>query len=559
MHKILCAVVAAGTMFAGASPAAAADLPADTVTYLRQAVAGGTYVGVIVGLVDDGQVTIQSFGVADKTSGKAPDADTVWEIGSITKTFTGTLLAGEVLGGKMTLDDPVQSYLPAGVTMPQVGARPMTLGDVATHASGLPRLPAGFAPKNPADPYADIDEAKLWDTVRTLKLTRAPGEASEYSNFGFGLLGAIVAREASKPYRELVAERVFKPLHMRLSDVGSNDAIRPHLAQGYDAAGMPVSHWTFQAVPGLGGIYSSANDMLAYLRANMAAAAGTGPATQLQKAMALALKPRAAMGKGRIGLAWISSPDVRSFAHDGGTYGFSSFIGFTADGKRGAVIFANTLAVETTSGIGAHLVDPTQPLPPLLTEVRLVPEILAQYAGRYSFSPELQMDVTESDGRITIALPGQPATPLFASAPDHFYLKVMPIRIDFERDQGGKVMRLVSHQSGQRYRAARLGDDGKPVAQPARIALNAAQLDTYVGRYQLAPEAVLTIAHDGDRLMAHTNTQPTPAPLFSERPDHFEFDLLDVDLDFQRDAGGKVIAANARIGAEQVRAPRLDP
>jgi hypothetical protein len=219
----------------------------------------------------------------------------------------------------------------------------------------------------------------------------------------------------------------------------------------------------------------------------------------------------------------------------------------------------NTLATETTGAIGAHLIDPKQPLPPLLTEVRLAPEILAQYAGRYSFSPQLQMVVTQNDGRITIAMPGQQPSPLFASAPDHFYLKIMPIQIDFERDSGGKIVRLVSHQSGQRYRAPRLGADGKPVAQPARITLKTAELDAYVGRYQLTPQAVLTIARDGDRLMAHTSIQQTPAPLFSERPDHFEFDLLDVDLDFERDAGGKVIAVNARTGSQLQRAPRLDP
>jgi len=262
------------------------------------------------------------------------------------------------------------------------------------------------------------------------------------------------------------------------------------------------------------------------------------------------------MGAGRIGLAWVSSPGRNLFAHDGGTYGFSSYIGFTADGKRGVVVLANVLASETTSAIGAHLIDSRQPLPPLMTEVRLEPATLAHYVGRYSFSPTLQMEVTESDGRIALALPGQAATPLFARSTDRFFLRILPIRIDFERGPDGQVARLVSHQGGQRYRAPRLDTDGKPVAQPARLTLSAAQLDAYVGRYQLTPQVVLSVTRDGDRLMAHTSTQQAPAPLFSERPDHFEFDLLDVDLDFDRNGSGKVVAVRSRTGDSVTLAKR---
>jgi CubicO group peptidase (beta-lactamase class C family) len=553
----ICAALVTGALMAGAMPAAAADLPADTDAYIRKAVDGGTYVGVIVGLVEDGEVVVRSFGFADKAKGKAPDADTIWEIGSITKTFTGTVLAGEVIAGRMKLDDPVQKYLPAGMKMPQLGERPITIGDLATHHSGLPRLPASFVPADPADPYASIDESALWEMVRNTKPSRPPGTAFEYSNFGYGLLGALIVRETGVTYARLVADRIFRPLAMTRSVVADGVSVPPGLAQGYDGTGKPVRHWTFKAVPGLGGIHSSMGDMLAYLRANMAAAANKGPATPLHQAMALALQPRAEMGQGKIGLAWMSSPGNRMFAHDGGTYGFSSYIGFTPDGRRGVVVLANTLATEVTSSLGAHLIDPAVPLPPLLSEVMLAAPKLAVYVGRYAITPELQVIVMQRDGRIEVAMAGQPPTTAFASSADHFYFKIVPVQMHFDRDAAGRIIRLVSHQNGQRFRAARVGIDGKPVPQPARLALTPAQLDLYVGRYRMSPEAILTVSRDGDRLLTQMSGQPAAVPVFSERTDHFEYDLLDADLDFERDAAGKVVAVAASMGPNKARGEKL--
>ena len=553
----ICEALAAGTLITCAVPAAAADLPADTAAYIRKAVDGGTYVGVIVGLVDNGEVVVRGFGVANKASGKAPDADTIWEIGSITKTFTGTLLAGEVIAGRMKLDDPVQKYLPAGIMMPQLGERPMTIAHLATHYSGLPRLPANFVPADPADPYASIDEPALWEMVRTTKPSRAPGTALEYSNFGYGLLGALIARETGVSYARLAADRIFRPLGMTRSVVADGVSQPSRLAQGYDGTGKPVRHWTFKAVPGLGGIYSSMADMLAYLRANMAAAAKKGRVTPLREAMALAIQPRADMGRGKIGLAWVSSPGNKMVAHDGGTYGFSSYIGFTPDGRRGVVVLANTLATETTSALGAHLIDPAVPLPPLLTEVMLPSPALAEYVGRYAITPELQLVVTQRDGRIEVALGGQPPTVAFASSVDHFYFKIVPVQMQFDRDAAGHIVRLVSHQNGQRFRASRIGTDGKPVPQPARLILAPAELDRYVGRYRMGPETILTVSREGDRLLTQMSGQPSRMPVFSERPDHFEYDLLDADLDFERDAAGKVLAVTASMGPNKMRGEML--
>lgn len=539
------------------SSASVADVPADTVTYLEEAVANGIYVGGIVALVEGEEVSVHPFGVASKETGETPDSNTVFEIGSITKTVTGTLLASEVLAGQIRLEDPVQRYLPPGIALSQVGARPVTIEDLATHRSGLPRTPANLAPADAADPFADFDEAKLWEAVRTVVPAREPGVAHEYSNFAYGLLGSLLARNAGTTYRELAARRIFRPLGMNNSDTLLTDAARPRVAQGYDADGKPVPHWTFAALAGAGAVYSTMSDMLIYLRANMAAAAKAGTSTPLREAMALALEPRADTDGGRIGLGWFSPPGGNSFAHDGSTYGFSSFIAFTADGRRGVVVLANTLALETTTTIGVHLINPAVPLPPLTVQIALTPDMLAQYQGAYALAPNIAVTVVARGAGIETELPGQPPIPLAASAPDRFFHKSLPMRIRFDRNDNNQVVRMVIQQAGQRFRAPRLGTDGNPVSQPQRLAFAGPQLEAFVGVYSFGPQRTLTITRENDSLMALMNGQPAPVPIFSEQADHFEFETLDIDLDFERDEGGSVTAVRLNSGQAQMRGSKL--
>ncbi len=539
--------------------ASAAELPADTARYLEQAVASGQLVGVVVGYVDGKDTVIRGFGVASKDTGKPADAGTVFEIGSITKTFTAALLAEEVLGGKVKLADPVQKYLPEGVTLAQVGDRPIELGDIATQRSGLPRMPPNFAPSNPVDPYADFDAKKLWEAVSTVRPTRAPGAAYEYSNFGFGLLGEILGRETGTSYRDLVKTRIFVPLGMTSTDTVLGDALERRSAQGYAPGGMPVHHWALDAFAGAGAINSTATDMLAYLRANMAASADAS-ASALSRALAMAHEPRADMGpdaKMRIGLAWMTTPLGVGRWHNGGTGGFMSFIGFTDDGKRGVVILSN-MGNRSVDPIGFHLLDAAAPLPQIYTEITLAPEKLDELVGRYEISAQAAFTVTHPSNGLYVQLTGQNALPVYAYEPDKFFAKLVDAQISFERGADGKIVALTLHQNGQNVRADRLGADGKSVAPPvAQLALTAEQLDAYVGKYQLAPGIVLTITRDGQQLNTQLTGQPA-VPVYADKPDHFFLKVVDAQLDFERDAAGKVTALTLHQNGRDLKAPRAE-
>lgn len=367
MHcvRLITAVLAA---FALAAPAAAIAAPREASENSffgsdanLQKVADGIVAlermkGVVAGFLEpDGRRRIFIAGDAGAES-RPLSADTIFEIGSITKTFAGALLADAVLRGEVELDDPVAKYLPAGVNMPSRGDRPITLLDLATHRSGLPRIATGFTAQDPANPYATFDDAKFEEWLSAHELQRAPGEKAEYSNVGAGLLGYALARAAGvRDFPQLVRDRILDPLGMRRSDFDRSRVPSDWLAKGHDGKGAPVPYWDVASLSGAGGLNSTIGDMLAYLDAN------TGrPKNRIERAMRMAHQPRADFDKDRkIGLAWqIREGDGPTLLfHNGGTGGFSSVIAFNPDTGAGVVILANSASFWRREDIAVRLLE----------------------------------------------------------------------------------------------------------------------------------------------------------------------------------------------------------
>jgi CubicO group peptidase (beta-lactamase class C family) len=281
------------------------------------------------------------FGRRTLPDGAEPDASTVYEIGSITKGFTGILLADMALAGEISIHDRLEKYLPDAANYPEA-VRAITLVQLATHASGLPRLPGNlsFGMKDPSNPYAHYGEEEL--KAFLLGYTPPPGRATitpEYSNLGFGLLGYVLARKAGKPYETLLEERVLDPLGMHDTSIALTGDQQARLAPGH-ARGAVVSNWDINVLAGAGALRSTPADMAKLLTALM-----HPPASRIGKAIALAIDPRADVGASRIGFAWLTStpPSGRPFTwHNGGTGGYRTFIGFTQSAKAGIVVLTNT-------------------------------------------------------------------------------------------------------------------------------------------------------------------------------------------------------------------------
>ena len=146
-------------------------------------------VGIVVGVIDPQGRRIVAYGSLDKGDPRPLNGDTIFEIGSVTKVFTSLLLSDMVQRGEVALADPVAKYLPPEVKVPERGGRAITLVDLSTHTSGLPRMPSNFHPKDPANPYADYTAEQLFEFISSYQLTRDIGSQFEYSNLGGGLLG----------------------------------------------------------------------------------------------------------------------------------------------------------------------------------------------------------------------------------------------------------------------------------------------------------------------------------------------------------------------------------
>ncbi|MBN9381474.1 MAG: beta-lactamase family protein [Chitinophagaceae bacterium] len=298
--------------------------------------------GLSVGVLLDGRTYFYGYGETAKGNGKVPDATTLFEIGSITKTFTSTLLGVAVVTGKVKLDDPVNKYLPDSIPLLQYGGRVMTLKDLANHTSGLPRMPSNFfAPVvDLQDPYRNYSVEKLFVFLRQLQLSRTPGSQYEYSNMGAGLLGIILQRIYGLSYEDLVVQNICLPLDMRDTRVVIRKEDSASFAKGYDATGNYNSPWNLSpAFAGAGALRSTARDMMKYAQGNL----GGGPGI-LGRAIQLTHDPTFSQGNVELGLGWhyIRPGEGKVLFHNGGTGGFRTYLAIHPEKKFAVVMLANS-------------------------------------------------------------------------------------------------------------------------------------------------------------------------------------------------------------------------
>jgi CubicO group peptidase (beta-lactamase class C family) len=413
-------------------------------------------VGIVVGTIDAGGRQIVAYGKTGGSPDRAPDANTIFEIGSITKVFTSLVLADMVERGEVKLDDPVVKYLPAGAKVPTRGGKQITLLDLSMQISGLPRLPTNLKYADPLNPYVDYTGARLLDFLSEYKLTRDIGEKYEYSNLGAGLLGFALAHRDGASYEEMVRRRILQPLKMSSTTVTLSDAQKARMAAGHDAALHAVPLWDIDALAGAGALRSTADDMLTFLAANMGLVE-----TPLKNAMARMRSVHRETGTPdlEIEMAWHVWHKFGADLvwHNGGTGGFRSFLGFDPARRRGVVVLCNTSF--DVDDIGRHAIESQWPLaqfpaPKQRTEIALPPQAIERIAGLYEFRPGIALTVTHEGSRVFAQLTGQPKLEIYAENETEFFLKVVDAQLSFVVD-GGKVTAVVLHQNGIDQRATR--------------------------------------------------------------------------------------------------------
>jgi serine-type D-Ala-D-Ala carboxypeptidase/endopeptidase len=415
-------------------------------------------VSIVVGVIGPDGRRIVAHGAMGMNDPRPVNGDTLYEIGSITKVFTSLILADMVERGEVALDDPLAKYLPPTVKVPERNGKKITLYDLSTHRSGLPRIPSNFAPKDPLNPYPDYPVGRLYEFLSSHELKRDIGAEYEYSNLGTGLLLHALAGRAGMDYESLLRERVFRPLGMTSTGVSLSPAQKSRLAiphtSGFRLTPTPL--WDFtEAFAGAGALRSSANDMLTFLAANLGYVR-----TPLSGAMArmLAIR-RDTNDKFQIGLGWRLEPQKDGMEivwHGGATYGSRTFTGFDPKSRTGVVVLSNYNSGSGIDDIGRYVLNSaaridsgTAVKPKDRTVSRVPADLLDAYAGRYRFSNDEVWTVRRDGSRFFLTRPAEAEFEIvpegdFLQGNDDFFSKAADamFTFDFDKDSPRRATQL---------------------------------------------------------------------------------------------------------------------
>lgn len=302
--------------------------------------------GLVLGVYKSGRTLFKSYGSVSPTNPQPPNAQAIFQIGSVSKVFTGLALQILCDEGVISLDDSLEKLL--GQNLPLAEAvKPITLRQLATHTSGFPRVPNVLLKQLEAkvgkqhlldNPF---NEATLADIYAYLQNPSDLGKSGNfvYSNYGMGLLGHILEQVTGQSLETLVQERVFQPLQMQHSGIDLNKANPAQIMQGHTAKGELAQAWTFQVLAGAGAFYSTAEDMLQFIQANLSK--NTPLANSLQKI-------QLAQASGKTGIAWMQATALDRFIgnlhtiwHDGQVGGFTAYLGFDPKQDCGLVVLSS--------------------------------------------------------------------------------------------------------------------------------------------------------------------------------------------------------------------------
>ncbi len=414
--------------------------------------------GVVIGLYDAGHTEVYGFGTGP--GGKPPGAETLFEIGSVTKVYTSLLLADAIQRRELSIDSPVSELLPPGVTVPTRDKQVITLRHLVLHSSGLPRQPPAVAAHPEAqDPYAGYGEDALYADLVHTDLETTPGTKVLYSNYGAGLLGFALGRKIGGGYGHAVTDRVLVPLGLKDTYLGVPPAAAARRATGTDADLSAVPAWTYDAMAGAGGLISTAHDQLALIAAEVEAAGGSK--APLRAAMHFTQEDQLEedpQHPGNIGLGWQIDEKGR-YWHNGGTGGFHAFLGFDPQSKRGIVILASTstsmidrLADAMYDVLAGKAEAPAIALP---SEPQLA--ALAghyQVAGGQGNGPGMTVGVVVRNKRLY--LQGPQGFARMAPISDHEFEVEQFQSLAFFESDGGKVARLIFVTGGPRIIAQKI-------------------------------------------------------------------------------------------------------
>lgn len=498
---------------------------------------------VVISIDESDSIGIMKLGEISDSRREPPNENTtVFEIGSITKVFTALLVQTLVDDELLHWDKTISECLP-DIEFANEAVANVTLRELATHRSGLPRLPNNFAetevPAPAMDPYATYGEQNLVSFFESFDPTELKNEYG-YSNLGFALLGYVAAKTLEVSYAEAMYQRVFKPLKMNNSSAFDSIDDDTELAAGYSyTANMGV--WNFNIHAGAGVIRSTAQDLYKFILANF---------REVDDAIHRAIRSiRELQYESGHALGWItetSRNDTTVYVHNGQTGGYASFLALDPTAKRGWVILAASTESDAIAKLGTTLYRDIEPS-------ELID--LTPYSGVYSLGANRYMTMSESYGRLQMQVTGQPPLVLEHVKDHQFKLEALNYSATFEIGEEGVATTLMWSQPGGSIDAKRV-DDSYGIATREEVSIDSELLTDYVGEYQLPLNQVATVKRVKDRLFVHVTGQ-AEVRVFPLSPTRFFFKVADAEIEFEKDEDGKVKGVVFHQ-AGAFRAPRID-
>ena len=307
---------------------------------IRENVDNGKHQALFVGIVDEGNVDYYYYGSTAKDE-RPIDENTIFEIGSVTKVFTTLLLADMVENGQIDLSDPIDKFLPDDVVIPSKNGKKITILDLATHTSGLPRFPDDF-PVLDSNTMHEYDREKMYDFLSSVEISREIGSQYEYSNIGVSLLGHIISLQAGQEYEKLVKERILDNFGMESTCIKQCSGLRDQFAKPHSFGNQVGELNLSKDMVGAGEIRSSGKDMLVFLSHAMGL-----KESSLKNSFELAQTANHKIDDTlSVGLAWhiTQNEDKRKIIwHNGATNGFASIIGFDPESNQGVIVLTNSM------------------------------------------------------------------------------------------------------------------------------------------------------------------------------------------------------------------------
>jgi len=455
---------------AAPTPSVALPSAAALEAWLEPVFDRGYVHGMALGLIDETGSVVHGYGSLGNTS-SPPNGDTIFQIGSLTKSFTGLWLATEIEAGQLQADAPVKTLLPSSVTVPTFDGTPITLQELASHTASLPDAPTNMHPQDPLNPWADYTVQDLYDFLATYPLPYAPGTEWVYSDTGMGLLGLSLSLRAGGTYGENIAKVVAEPLGLVDTTAVLSASQQERFAPGFDGDLNPIEAWTpTEATAGAGELKSTVNDLLEY-----AAAQAGITSSPLSAAMKRSQEPvHATTEPGySYGYGWLVATGGPNLVwHNGAVDGAMSFLGFDPVTHKAVVILVDTNASSSMSSLGMDIVSsigvllvqwldgtPPAPLASILpATVSLTPAELAPAVGTYTVEGgTLTVTLAVEGDELVASVPAVWPRPLvlYPTSPTSFVCREILMTGTFEAGAGGQIAGIAMDFGGQMVTATK--------------------------------------------------------------------------------------------------------